>query len=80
MRVEWTDRAKKDLRKLFDYYKDDAQNVVAKSVTNHIVRQSMLLESLPLLGLVEPSLEGYQVQNVLIHKHDLPKLFIVWHF
>ncbi|MBK9451968.1 MAG: type II toxin-antitoxin system RelE/ParE family toxin [Bacteroidetes bacterium] len=58
MKVEWTDRAKKDLRKLFDYYKDDAQNVVAKSVTNHIVRQSMLLESLPLLGLVEPELEG----------------------
>jgi hypothetical protein len=39
------------LRKLFDYYKDDAQNVVAKSVTNHIVRQSMLLETVPLFGL-----------------------------
>jgi toxin ParE1/3/4 len=62
MKVEWTDRAKKDLRKLFDYYKDDAQNVVAKSVTNHIVRQSMLLESLPLLGLVEPSLEGKKIE------------------
>lgn len=58
MKVEWTDRAKKDLRKLFDYYKDDAENLVAKSVTNHIVRQSMLLESLPLLGLVEPELQG----------------------
>lgn len=62
MKVEWTNRAKKDLRRLFDYYKDGEENVVAKSITSHLVRRSLILESFPLLGFVEPRLKGKEVE------------------
>lgn len=62
MKVKWTNRARKDLRKLFDDYRDNASDAVAKRITTHIVNQSLELERFPQLGEVEHSLEGKQVE------------------
>lgn len=62
MKVKWTNRARIDLRMLFEYYREKATPAVANRIVTHIVKRSLELERFPLLGEKDQSLEGMEVE------------------
>jgi len=53
LRVQWTDKAKLDIKEIFIFYSEIASKKVAKSITKNIVKRSLDLKLNPYLGVIE---------------------------
>ncbi|WP_026903744.1 type II toxin-antitoxin system RelE/ParE family toxin [Pedobacter glucosidilyticus] len=51
--VYWTNFAKKELKKIFEYYKENANQEFAETLTTNIVQETVKLKKHPLLGQEE---------------------------
>lgn len=58
LKIYWTDFAKKELRKIFDYYKEIAGINVARNVASGITKESKKLSKQPTIGQVEELLKN----------------------
>lgn len=59
MELRLSPRAKKDLRKIYMWYKEQANEKVAKAINNSIKSSIKLLSTHPNLGHIEPDLETF---------------------
>jgi len=70
IKVIWTDFAKAELRKIFDYYKVKASPIVAKSLVKGIVKKGNTLDFQTKIGQKEELLsERPQEFRYLIYKN-----------
>jgi len=53
LEIYWTDFAKKELRKIFDYHKEKASLTIARKIVNGIYESTERLQSKPLIGQKE---------------------------
>lgn len=58
LRIFWTDFAKNELRKIFDFYKKEASLGVAAKLTSGIVHEALKLEKHPTIGPKEELLKS----------------------
>jgi len=58
LRIFWTDFAKNELRKIFDFYKKEASFRVAAKLISGIVQEALKLEKHPTLGQKEELLKS----------------------
>lgn len=58
MKIFWTDFAKNELRKIFEYYKVSASYSIASKIVNGISKEVLILTKHPLLGQTEEFLTG----------------------
>ena len=58
LKICWTDFAKKELRKIFDYYKRKASVKVAKKIVVGITKEALKLRKQPTIGQIEEYLEN----------------------
>jgi plasmid stabilization system protein ParE len=65
--VYWTFFAKRELRKIFDYYKEAAGKKIAVKVTFHIIQATEQIQLFPQIGLVE---------SLLSHRPKTIRFFI----
>jgi plasmid stabilization system protein ParE len=56
IRVLWTDSALSQLEDIYDYYKIKASPRIAKKLVKAILKETIVLESNPLIGVKEPLL------------------------
>jgi toxin ParE1/3/4 len=56
MRVLWSDASLSQLQKIYDYHSLFAAPRIAKKMVKGIVHRTLLLESNPLIGVIEPFL------------------------
>lgn len=56
--IFWTDFAKAELRKNFNYLKENVSPRVAKNENRKIVLETLRLKKLPDIGQIEPSLDN----------------------
>ncbi len=55
--VYWTDFAKNELRKIFDYHKEKVSLKVAKRIVQQIIGETKKLSNFPEIGPIEQLLE-----------------------
>jgi plasmid stabilization system protein ParE len=53
LNVYWTDFAKGELKKIFDYYKEHANNTIAKQIVKEIIESTKELSAFPEIGARE---------------------------
>jgi plasmid stabilization system protein ParE len=58
MVIQWTTTARQQLKHLFGYYQAAANKQVARRIVGDIEQSTDLLATFPLMGAVEPALEG----------------------
>ena len=58
LKVYWTAFSKKELRKIYSYYKKTANKKIAKTLVNNIVLKTETLSNFPKLGSKELLLEN----------------------
>jgi plasmid stabilization system protein ParE len=58
IRIFWTDFAKNELRKIFDFYKKEASLRIATKLTSGIVMEALKLQKHPTLGQKEELLKS----------------------
>lgn len=58
VKIFWTDFAKNELKKIFDFYKDKASLKVATKLTSEIVQEALKLEQHPAIGQKEKLLKS----------------------
>lgn len=46
LRIKWTDFSKKELKSIFDYYKEKASVIVAKKLVSGIVKETLKLKNI----------------------------------
>jgi plasmid stabilization system protein ParE len=69
IKIFWTDFAKKELQKTFNYLKDNAGFRVAKNETRKIVKETIQLKKQPEIGQQEDLLaERNQEFRYLVHQ------------
>lgn len=69
IKIFWTDFAKKELRKNFNYLKDNASLRVAKNETRKIVKETIRLKKQPEIGQQEDLLaDRNQGFRYLVHQ------------
>ena len=69
LKIFWTDFAKSELRKNFEYLKENASDRVAKNENRKIVLETLRLKKLPEIGQIEPSLENREKEfRYLVHQ------------
>lgn len=70
LNIYWTDFAKKELRKIFDYHKENASLTVARKIAKGIYESTLRLKSKPDIGQKEELLiDRSQGFRYLIHKN-----------
>lgn len=57
LKIYWTDFAKKELKKIFNFYKDEASIRVASKLTTEIVLEVLKLEEQSNIGRIEELLK-----------------------
>jgi plasmid stabilization system protein ParE len=57
LKIYWTDFSKKELKKIFDYYKENASLNVAKNLVIGITKEATKLRKQPTIGQIEEALE-----------------------
>jgi plasmid stabilization system protein ParE len=62
MKLEWSPRAEKDTKRIFDYIKSHAGETIARKIVGKIQSRPNLLKSHPRGGQREFSLEGLPVE------------------
>lgn len=58
LKIYWTDFSKKELRKIFEYYKEKANLNVAKNLVIGITKEATKLKKQPTIGQQEEFLEN----------------------
>lgn len=53
MKIVWSDLAKSNLKNIYSYYTEVANESISKSLINRILQQSRVLEHQPEIGQVE---------------------------
>jgi plasmid stabilization system protein ParE len=56
LKIYWTSFAKRELRKIFDYYKEVAGSKIARKIIHQILQYSYQIEQFPEMGAIEPLL------------------------
>jgi plasmid stabilization system protein ParE len=59
MVIEWTAKAKQQLKNIFDYYAEVAGRKIAKRIVAEISDTTKLLANFPQMAAVEPVLSGF---------------------
>ncbi|WP_230406398.1 hypothetical protein [Flavobacterium fluviale] len=77
LKIYWTDFAKAELKKIFDFYKKEASVTVAKKLVVGITRETLKLKpnSTNAIGQKEELLESYS-EEIRIWFIKIIKLFI----
>lgn len=57
LKIYWTDFAKNELKKIFNFYKDEASIRVASKLTTEIVSEALKLEKQSSIGQIEELLK-----------------------
>ena len=64
LKIYWTDFAKKELQKIFNYYKENASLNVARNLVTGITKEATKLQKQPIIGqreeLLEKSIKEYR--------------------
>ncbi|PKP25927.1 MAG: type II toxin-antitoxin system RelE/ParE family toxin [Bacteroidetes bacterium HGW-Bacteroidetes-2] len=69
LKIFWTDFAKAELRKNFEYLKENASVKVAKNEIRKIVLQTLRLIKQPEIGQIEPMLKDRKIVfRYLVHQ------------
>lgn len=58
IRIYWTDFAKNELKKIFDYYRVKVNARLARKITTQIVLDTDILSSFPEIGALEENLKN----------------------
>lgn len=58
VKVLWSDTALGQLEDIYSYYKEKASPTVARKIVKKLIDKSLILESNPLVGVLEPLLMG----------------------
>jgi len=70
LEIFWTEFAKNELRKIFDYHKEKASLAIARKIVNDIYESTQRLQSKPLIGQKEELLLNRpQEFRHLVHKN-----------
>jgi len=70
LRINWTDFAKKELKNIFDYYKENAGLNVARKIVIDITRESLKLQKQPNIGQKEELLQDSDLDyRYFLHEH-----------
>ncbi len=70
LKVYWTDFAKNELKKIFNFYKDEASIRVASKLTTEIVLEALKLEKQSSIGQIEELLKHRdQLFRYLVYKN-----------
>ena len=56
LNIHWTGNAKKQLKNIFEYYRENASLKVAAKLSEDIVKQTLKLKEQPKIGTIEPYL------------------------
>ena len=68
--VIWSEPAKEDLKKIFDYIASDSKYYAIK-VSQEFVEKSEQLEKLPKIGRVVPEVEDSNIRELIIYSYRL---------
>ena len=69
LKIFWTDFAKAELRKNFDYLKENASFKIAKNENRKIVLETLRLKKQPEIGQIEPRLANRPKElRYLVHQ------------
>ena len=68
--VVWSEPAKEDLKKIFDYIAADSKYYAIK-VSQEFVEKSEQLEKLPMIGRIVPELEESNIRELIIYSYRL---------
>ncbi len=68
--VRWSNQAKRDLRRIFDYIAQDSPHY-AKKVTQEIAAKTGILEQLPRIGRVVPEVGDDNVRELSIYTYRI---------
>ena len=68
--VVWSEPAKEDLKKIFDYIADDSKYYAIK-VSQEFVEKSEQLEKLPMMGRIVPELENPNIRELILYSYRL---------
>jgi plasmid stabilization system protein ParE len=58
LRIKWTDFSKKELKKIFEYYKENASITVARKLVSGIAKETVKLKKQPTIGQEENLLKS----------------------
>lgn len=58
LKVYWTDFAKRELQRVFDYHKKQVSLKIARQITEKIVKKAESLSDFPQMGAVETALDS----------------------
>lgn len=58
LRIKWTNFSKKELRSIFEYYKETAGIIVAKEIVSGIAKETFRLRKHPEIGQEEDLLKN----------------------
>jgi len=53
LKIYWTDFSKKELKRIFDYYKENATLKIARNLAIGITRETLKLKKQPEIGQIE---------------------------
>ncbi len=60
IRIEWSEKAERQLKDIFDYYSLEISSIVARKIINNITDRVSILEYNPLSGQKEQLLSEYK--------------------
>lgn len=69
LKINWTNFAKNELQKIFDYYNENVSIAVAKNLVIGIVKESKKLQDAPEIGQVENLLVDLGQFRYLVFKN-----------
>jgi plasmid stabilization system protein ParE len=75
VKVLWTDTSLTQLQEIFDYYNFRANSSVARKIVKRLVEKSLLLESNPLIGTLEPLLEDRIFEYRYFVEHNYKMIY-----
>ncbi len=68
--VKWSDNAKADLRRIFDFIASDSQ-FYAKNVIQDITRKTRILKTFPEAGRIVPERNEESIRELLVHSYRI---------
>ncbi|RZL42772.1 MAG: type II toxin-antitoxin system RelE/ParE family toxin [Pedobacter sp.] len=69
LKINWTNFAKSELQKIFDYYNENVSPAIAKNLVVGIVKESKKLENSPEIGQIEDLLMELGDYRYLVFKN-----------
>ena len=75
LKIKWTDFSKKELKNIFEYYKEKASHNVARNLVTGIARETLKLKKNPTIGQEEELLKNDSREfRYLVYKSYLSDL------